>query len=332
MDLQDVEAVLGDLVGQDGIGQIVEVVREGDLLAARIVEAQDGVEVARHGVAEVGVELAAEEGADELLALFEAERVAVDLAGPDLSVEVDRERMRLEVRRQVEDVRQGDVLVARREDEERLADVRLLRDVERMGGAHARVVVEEDVAPPRLRVRIHLHVEDEQLVERGRILRVALGRVEVARDDLQLQVVEGVEEEPPGAFLPVSLLDRRLRRQLAVALVGRQLVLQEVVEPGTHEGALRPARRAGEAGNGDDARDLHAAAAHPGALHAPDGVAAHDDARRRTGLDAGGMVVARLGDGRGEGGGEGGRRGDKTVRARHRFPSGVRIRTWWRGS
>ena len=328
VDLQRVEAVLGNLVCEHRVGQIVEVVRKRHFLPTRVVETEHGIEEARHRVAQVREEFARDRGADQLLAFLETEHVGIRLARPDLSVQVDRERLRLDVRRQVQHARQRDVLVAGREHEERFVDVRLLRDVERMGRTCAVAIVQEDVAATGLRVRIHLHVEDEQVVERGRILRIALGRVEVAGDDLELKVVQGIQVEPPVALLPVRFLEGRLGRELAV-FRGLHLALDDVVQPVAHKRALRPARGTGESRHGNNARDLHAFAGDPGALHAANEVATHDDTGLGAHLHARRMIVAGLGNGKGGGGDEPRDRDNCTADIRHRFPSDAHIRTWW---
>ena len=101
------------------------------------------------------------------------------------------------------------------------------------------------VAAAGLRVRVHLHVEDHQMVQGGRRLRVALGREDEAGDGLELQVVVVVEEVPPVALLPVGLLRQRLGRERTVRLLlDDGLLLEDVVQPVHHEGVLRLARAA----------------------------------------------------------------------------------------
>ena len=222
---------------------------------------------------------------------------------------------------------------ARRNHEVGLRDVRLARDVERMRRARAVAVVEDEVAAAGLRVRVHLHVEDHQMVQGGRGLRIALGREDEAGDGLQLQVVVVVEEVPPVALLPVGLLRQRLGRERTMRfLLDDRLLLEDVVQPVHHEGVLRLARRAGLARHHDETRHPRALPGDPRALHAGDGVAAHDHARLRAHLHAGRMVVAGLGDGQRGGGAEAERRDDSDARVRHRSPSGVRTGTSRSGS
>ena len=269
-----------------------------------------------------------------VLPFFEAERVDVHLARPDLPVDVDRQGLRRDLGVQVEgDAQRVAGKVARGDHEVRLRDMRLFRDVERVGRARAVAVVEDEVASAGLRVRVHLHVEDQQMVEGGRRLRIALGREDEAGDGLQLQVVVVVEEVPPVALLPVGLLRQRLGRERTMRLLlDDGLVLEDVVQPVHHELVLRLARRARLPGHHHDARDPRALAGDPGALHAVDGVAAHDDARLRAHLHAGRMVVARLGEGQGGGGAEAERRDDTDARVRHRSPSDGRTATSPSGS